>query len=191
MKFSIGPAHRSMILVTVLLAMPFLIAWGLYAFGWRPEKSGNYGELIQPPPQLPMSQLVKLDKQPIKRDDLLGKWQFVMVSSGPCREACRHTLHQMRQVHVSLNKEMSRLKRLWISTEAASDPAAAELQATYPDLQIAIPPKDGAWDTALPSADRAYLIDPLGNIILRYPADPDWNKVRRDVERLLKYSWTG
>jgi len=191
MKLPLNSAHRAMLLITTLLALPFLLAWGLYSYGWRPEKSGNYGELLQPAPQLPATALLKLDGQPLKREELLDKWQFVLVGNTPCAEACRHALHQMRQVQVSLNKDMPRLKRLWINPGAATDPATPDILKSWPDLQVARPPADPAWQTAFPTPERVYVIDPLGNIIMRYPADPDWKLVRKDIERLLKYSWTG
>lgn len=191
MKLTLNPAHRAMVLITVLLAMPFVLAWALYAYGWRPEKSGNYGELLQPPPTLPASALLKLDGQPLQREALLGKWQFVLVGDTACDETCRHSLHQMRQVQVSLNKEMGRLKRLWINPGVAKDAATPDILKQWPDLQIASAPADPAWAAAFPTMNRVYVVDPLGNIILRYPANPDWKLVRKDVERLLKYSWTG
>lgn len=190
MKLVLSPAQRSMLLITVLLAMPFVLGWALYAYGWRPAETGNYGELLQPPPVWPGSALVTPAGQALKREDLLGKWQFVYVGAAACTDSCRHSLHQMRQVQVSLNKEMGRMKRLWISPVAATDPAMPGILAEWPDLQIARAP-DATWAVAFPTPDRVYLVDPLGNVILRYPAEPDWKRVRKDIEKLLKYSWTG
>jgi len=38
---------------------------------------------------------------------------------------------------------------------------------------------------------RAILIDPRGNLIMTYPADVAAKNVRGDLERLLKFAWTG
>ncbi|HRE16158.1 MAG TPA: SCO family protein [Rhodocyclaceae bacterium] len=190
MKLPLNSAQRAILLIIVLLAMPFVLGWALYAYGWRPQTTGNYGELLQPPPQLPASALLRNDGQPLQRDALLGKWQFVLVGDTPCDDACRHALHQMRQVQVSLNKDMGRIKRLWINPGAATDPATPGILAEWPDLQVARAP-DAAWNTAFPTANRVYLVDPLGNVILRYPSDPDWKRVRKDIEKLMKTSWTG
>ncbi len=40
-------------------------------------------------------------------------------------------------------------------------------------------------------AASLYLIDPLGNLVLRYPDDPDIKGIARDLTRLLKASRIG
>ena len=39
--------------------------------------------------------------------------------------------------------------------------------------------------------DHIYLVDPLGNVMLRYPRDPDPSRVKKDLTRLLKVSRIG
>ena len=39
--------------------------------------------------------------------------------------------------------------------------------------------------------DHIWLIDPLGNLMLRWPKDADPNKMKRDVNKLLKASRVG
>lgn len=104
----------------------------------------------------------------------------------------------MRQVQVAQNKEMGRLRRLLVADDfsvLASDTAIPELRQSYPDLLIATPAasRQGEdWRMQLDSPDhRFYLIDPLGNIMMRYPEKPDMQGMRKDLERLLKYSWVG
>jgi hypothetical protein len=36
-----------------------------------------------------------------------------------------------------------------------------------------------------------YVVDPLGNLMMRYPEDPDPGRVIKDLERLLKLSRIG
>lgn len=192
---SLSPARRAILLVTFILSMPFALGFALYYFGWRPSSTGNYGELLQPPLRLPEHGLLRPDGRELPTSELKGKWLLVLAGDGHCDPLCLQRLHDMRQIQVSLNKEMGRLRRLWLGSTVARDPALPELKQTYPDLLIAAPdPGVGgeAWRTALDARQpRMYVVDPLGNVVLRYPDSPDPKGVRKDVERLLKYSWVG
>lgn len=195
---TLNPARRAILLITALLILPFVLAFGLYWLEWRPATLGNVGELIEPPRALPSSGLVGSDGNALKAGELLGKWTLVRVSPGQCDLACRDDLRQMRQVQVGLNKEMTRLRRVLMAGSAAQllgDPALPDLARSYPDLVFVAPAagSDGdAWrDTFLHAEQHFYVIDPLGNVMMRYPAMPDMQGMRKDLERLLKYSWVG
>lgn len=189
--------RRMMFLVTGLLALPFIVAFGLYWFEWRPAKLANHGELIQPPQALPETGLSLVDGRPLPTAELRRKWTLVMVAPSPCASACLQDLHQIRQVQVALNKEMVRLRRVLLGSSVAdlrTDPALAEIQRSYPDLIIAAPTADETgviWTTLAGAGYRFYVIDPLGNVMMRYPEKPEMQGMLRDLERLLKYSWVG
>lgn len=196
--FAPNPARRAILLVTALLLLPFALASGLYGFGWRPARPGNHGELIQPPLALPETSLRFTADQSLPTAGLRGKWTLVLVNKSRCDAACRHDLQQMRQVQVALNKEMGRLRRLLVAgdlPDLSADPAIPELRQSYPDLTIAAPAAgaDGnVWRGQPGNGEyRYYVIDPLGNVMMRYPENPDMQGMRKDLERLLKYSWTG
>lgn len=195
---TLNPARRAILLVTTLLAMPFAVAFGLYWFEWRPASLGNHGELIQPPLMLPESGLDFADGRAMPTAELRGKWTLLLISKGPCDDVCRQHLQQMRQVQVSLNKEMSRLRRVLLGDSVAGlagDAALPALRQRYPDLTILAPAsgKDGdPWRGAFDgTSHRFYVIDPLGNVMMRYTDNPDMQGMRKDLERLLKYSWVG
>lgn len=192
--FALTPARRTMLLIVALLTMPFAVAFGLYWFEWRPATLGNHGELIQPPQALPESGLAHIDGRPLPTSALRGKWALVRVSQGACDSACQSDLQQMRQVQVALNKEMARLQRVLIVSTPV-DPALPELRRLYPDLLIAAPTASRAgdlWRAALGSSKHHfYVIDPLGNVMMRYTDKPDMQGMHKDLERLLKYSWVG
>ena len=195
---TLNPARRAILLVTTLLAMPFAVAFGLYWFEWRPTTLGNHGELIQPTLPLPESGLDNADGRPLPTAELRGKWTLVLISKGPCAAICQQHLQQMRQVQVSLNKEMGRLHRVLLGDSSAalsSDTSLPALRQSYPDLLIAAPAagKDGdAWRSTLDGTNHSfYVIDPLGNVMMRYTDKPDMQGMRKDLERLLKYSWVG
>lgn len=187
-----GSGRRTLLLVLALFVLPVLVAAGMYVFGWRPEKTMNHGTLIRPPLALPDRGLSGTDGKPIAIEELRGKWLLLLAGSGPCDETCRGRLQQMRNVQVALNKDRDRIRRAWINPGAGADPALAELRRALPDLLVAQPAGD-AWTAIFGSAPghRLYLADPMGNVMMRYPDDADPQGVRKDLERLLKYSWIG
>lgn len=193
-------------LIAGLLALPFIIAFLLWHFGWQPGRAGNHGQLLAGA-NLPVLQLQENHFQKISTDatfspagaekglapdTMLGHWLLALAVPAECDADCLAQLQLARQVQVSLNKEMTRLKRGLIGPQLKDLAALKAAQQRWPDLRIAR--LDGAAWPTLRSADGAphlYLIDPRGQLVLRYPAAPDPKGVRRDLERLLKYSWLG
>lgn len=175
-------------LLVAVFVLPFIIGTGLFWSGWRPAKFANHGELLQPPQRLPESGLVHADGRPLPTSELRGKWLLLMPVDRACEAACQQNLRQMRQVHVALNKEQSRLQRVFISS-SASDPALVKMQQDFPDTVVAST-ANMAWRNALDvSGQTIYIVDPLGNIMMRYADPADMRGVLKDLERLLKYSW--
>lgn len=189
------PAHRTLLLLAAVFVLPFVIGTGLYWSGWRPEKFANHGELLQPPRVLPEDGLTHADGRPLPTSELRGKWLLVMPVNGSCDTPCLQNLKQMHQVHIALNKEQSRLQRVFIGGDV-SDPAlvaSQQLQHDFPDLVVAATKTNAAgtaWHSALDGSGHAiYIVDPLGNIMMRYAEPADMRGVLKDLERLLKYSW--
>lgn len=177
-------------LVASLLALPFVIAGGLYFVGWQPERTTNHGELLNPPLPLPASGLFSTDGQPLATGELHGKWLLVLSGSGPCAADCASRIDEMRRIQVSLNKEMGRLRRV-VLTDQPADPALASARQRQPDLVLARAP--AGWLPGLPRpADyRLHVVDPQGKLIMDYPVDVAAKDVRFDLDRLLKFAWTG
>jgi hypothetical protein len=98
----------------------------------------------------------------------------------------------MRQVRLAQGKEMNRLERVWLIDDGAK-PDPAVLQA-HTGLWVALGTEQ-AIAAALPaersSREHIYLIDPLGNLMLRFPRDAEPKPMIRDLVRLLKYSRSG
>ena len=191
-----APARRTLLLLAAVFILPLAIGTGLFWLDWRPEKFGNYGELLQPPRQLPESGLRHADGRPFPSFDLRGKWLLVLPLNGPCDSICQQTLQQMRQVHIALNKEQDRLQQVLIGSRGAGradDPIWVELPQRFPGLVLATVSADAAtsgWNRVLGGTGREiYVVDPLGKVMMRYSDPIDMRGVLRDLERLLKYSW--
>ncbi len=173
-------ARLKLVLIGALFALPLAAGWVAYLAGWVPGRTSNYGTLIAPRP---------IGAEPLPA--LRGRWVLVSFDSGACDAHCERKLYYMRQVRRAQGKEMGRVERLWLVTDALVP--RAELRAAIEGTRIAHPGAEVAAAFAAEgvAADHIYLVDPLGNLMLRFPRDPDPAKMVKDLERLLKYSGFG
>ena len=184
-------SRRTLLLVAAVCIAPFIGSFLLYYF-WQPSGRVNYGELIEgavlPAPALPRADAgdaVDLNK-------LRGKWLFVVADAGACDDYCNKKLWQVRQVRMTQGKHLDRIERLWLLTDDAL--VADKLRKDYEGMHF-VRAGDHAVLKALPVkgalVDHIWLVDPLGNIILRYPRDANPSKMKKDLERVLKVSRIG
>lgn len=182
--------RRVALLILALCATPTAAAWLAY-FVWQPQSRANYGELIEPR-QLRDSELRLLDGGPFRLSQLRGKWVMLHIDSGACTEGCRRKLVYMRQARLAQGKAMTRVERVWLLTDLVTpeDALAREFEGT----QIARA-EGSSILSELPAersrTDHIYVIDPLGNLMLRFPADPDPRRIVKDIARLLRASRIG
>ena len=175
------------ILAAVCLA-PFVASFAMYCL-WTPAGGQvNYGTLLTPRP-LPDAVLRTPSGDALPLASLRGKWILLTLDAPDCADACAKKLYATRQARTMTGKERERVHRLWLTTAEGAPPA--ELATAHPDLRIAA--ASPAILAALPAdaSGAIYLIDPLGNLILRYPADPDIKKLNKDLGRLLYASRIG
>jgi cytochrome oxidase Cu insertion factor (SCO1/SenC/PrrC family) len=169
---------------------PFVAAWITYYF-WMPSARMNYGDLVTPPHALPAVLGTREDGRPLTRGDLRGKWAMVQVDGGDCRAACSRKLYNMRQVRLAQGKNMDRIERVWLVADDA--PLAADDPELYKGMLVARVRDAAALD--LPAEadlrDHVYLVDPLGQVMLRFPRDADPTRMRKDIARLLRASQIG
>ena len=176
--------------VLVLCAAPVVAAWLAY-FVWPPASRSNYGELIEPRP-LPDPQLESGAGGAFRLSALRGKWLLVQLDRGDCGDACRKKLLYMRQARLTQGRGMERIERVWVVTDgSAVDPALlSEFEGTRV-LRAGTSGLAREFPAAGDPADHIYVVDPLGNLMLRYPRDPDPNGIKRDLARLLRASRIG
>jgi hypothetical protein len=179
-----------LLLVVGLLALPFVIAAGLYFVGWQPSRTGNHGQLLNPPRPLPADGLRLPDGQKLATADLNGKWLLVLSGSGPCDAGCARRIDEMRRIQVSLDKQMGRVRRV-VLTDLASDPELVAARQRQPDLVLAAAPDGWLPGAGSRTGYRLHIVDPQGKLIMAYPEDAEAKGIRADLDRLLKFAWTG
>jgi hypothetical protein len=180
-----------MLLVLLVCATPVLASYFMY-FVVRPDARSNYGTLIQPTRGLPPLALHTLDGVPATADSLKGQWLLAMVGPADCPMACQQRLYAQRQLREMLGRERDRVDKVWFVT-GEGEPSATLLAALGDDpaLHILRTPRDAVagWLAPAPGAaldDHLYLIDPMGEWMMRFPPDADPARVKRDLERLLR-----
>jgi hypothetical protein len=175
----VKPSQNKLLLIGAICLAPFALAGLAYLLHWTPGNAGNYGELIEPR---------SLSGPPL--DASRGKWVLVIFDGAACDAYCEKKLYIIRQVRRAQGQDMERIERLWLITDGG---------VPRPELLAAIKGTHAVrqYDPALPrnfpgnAPDHIYLVDPLGNLMLRFPRDPDPSRVIKDLQRLLKYSRVG
>ena len=169
--------------------------WMYYATDWRPATRVNHGELIEPARPLPSVELPVAIGDPAAAAHLLrDKWSVVYIGPGSCSEACRHTLYIMRQTRLSLNNDMTRVARVFLATGECC--ARELLRREHPGLQVI----DASGAAASPllrlfpdtaRENSLYIVDPLGNLMMRYDVRQDPKGLLEDLRKLLRLSHIG
>ena len=173
---------RMLAILAGLFLLPLATAfWVYYGTDWRPVRTINHGELITPARPLPDGTFQK-------------KWTLVYIGDGQCNDDCRKALYTMRQTRLSLNADMSRVDRVFLAT--ANCCVQDFLAHEHPGLQLV--DAAGASASALlpvfPTDERAYMlfiVDPLGNLMMRYDVRQNPKGLLQDLKKLLSLSHIG
>jgi hypothetical protein len=179
--------------VLLICAAPVIASYVTY-YGLRPEGRRNFGQLVSPQRPLPDQVVTALDGSSRNLRSLKGQWLLVVVAAAGCDAVCQNHLYLQRQLQTSLGKDADRLDRVWLVTDAAPLPPGM-LPALANATVLRVPPAVLAgWLQAADGqalADHLYLVDPVGNWMLRFPAQLDLSgaaRAKRDLERLLRAS---
>lgn len=182
------------LLLAIFFTVPLLVVVAMIKFDWRPNGK-SYGELIQPPISIAHSTHWVSDNQQALPTFWQDKWNIVLIAR-ECDAGCMQRLYDLRQIYVSMYKDMVRVQRVLITQQADT----TSIRARYPDLLIINGRTEqvaelgsmlsGGGQNTL-DAQRVYFIDPLGNIMMQYGPDMEAKWIRKDLVKLLKASWAG
>jgi cytochrome oxidase Cu insertion factor (SCO1/SenC/PrrC family) len=184
-----------LLLLAVVCAAPIVVSYLTYYVFKPAGGKTNYGALIEPQRPIPESLTVTDENgKPIKLDSLRGRWLMISVDRSACGEACVTKLYFMRQVRAAQGPERERVVTVWLRTDSAAVPGV--ITHAYPDTRalIAAPAAVAAWlpaGSGTQDTDHIYLVDPNGNLMMRFPKNPDPSKIKVDLTKLLKWSRIG
>ncbi|MBS0613148.1 MAG: cytochrome oxidase assembly protein [Proteobacteria bacterium] len=170
------------------LGVSFLIYYGHGSLS--PGKRLNHGELLEPVQPLRHPELTLADGSHPGEAFFRHHWTLLFAGDGRCDARCGQALYDTRQVRLALNRDASRVQRLFLASGQCCD--FDELRREHPDLAVArVTPGDALLAQLPGDPGNIYLIDPLGNLVMRYGADAPAKGMLEDLKRLLKLSQIG
>lgn len=196
-------SRQAFVLLALLFMTPAFVAWVMHNSseqGWRPDGTTNRGTLIHPARPLTLPADIMVGEQPAT-EYLQGLWTLVYIGDGDCDAVCIENIYKMRQIRTAQNENMRRIQRVYlVRDEALSPELQALLEKEYKDMAVQlisaeqfgqIEPFFRVDEGSLLDTERVYIVDPLGNLMMRYPPDADPSGMLKDLKKLLKYSKIG
>lgn len=188
--------ERSNTTLWLLLAsfiLPAILAYAYYFFGDRPEPD-TYGELITPVIDIEKLELTDVLDNPISRNELISTWRMFYITADTCPEQCQQSLYNMRQINIALGKNQSRVGHAVLHTAPVQPgfidllekqhPHVLRARITEQKLQL-LKLQNPAHQSAI------YLMDPNGNIMMRFVDGLDPKLILKEINKLLKISRIG
>jgi hypothetical protein len=193
-----------LLMVLAVCASPLIFSYLTY-YVIKPSARTNFGALIDPRAHpIPALGATTLDGKPAGLDAYKGKWIMLKVGPAACDQACREQMFGIRQVRSMTGKEMTRVERVWLVTDA--EPLETVLMRELDGVRMLRAPAAAvaAWLPLEPGAtleNSIFLIDPLGNLMMRFPPVPagateeqkvqHYARIKKDMAKLLKASAIG
>ncbi len=186
-------ARLKLLLLFAVCCAPVVASYLTYYF-FRPDARRNFGDLIEP--QQPIPSLIVKNQQggDVPLTSLRGQWLLITVNQGPCSKVCQDNLYYQRQLHELMGKDKDRIDKVTLMLDdtpidPALLPALKDVTVLRADAKAI-----GEWLKPQPTqalANHIYIVDPLGNWMMRLPPITDLSvasKAKRDLERLMRAS---
>ena len=174
-------------LILAVCVVPIIASTALY-YLWTPSRYVNHGELLDPVPLAGVA-FTRTGGDQFDFNELNGRWVFLSIDDGACNDYCEKKLYLMRQIRLTQGKDADRIERVWLVRDGQrpSVEALTEYEGTHAIVLVRNEglnrfPADGK------RTDYIYLIDPLGNLMMRYPPDADPSRMKKDIAKLLRIS---
>ncbi len=199
-----GPLSRSvrnrkrltLIALMALFLSPVIAAWL-----WTPDTFRNRGELIDPPRPLVNVQMISADGTNVDLATLFGRWTYVFFVEAGCDESCKQLADAIERVRLTQGKNEKRVRLMMITLNPDSLSSLEEIRLNIPKtivLGVSASQKDQLLrqfmlrgGESMPQSDNVFLVDPMGNLMMNYPAKTDPTDLRKDISRLLRASRIG
>jgi hypothetical protein len=183
-----------LILILGVCAAPMVFSYFTY-FVIKPGSRTNYGAILDPR-RYPMPHLGTqlLGGAATELNVYKGKWILLQADGGACDASCQKKLYDIRQLRLTQGREMDRIERVWLITD--NEPIDTLLLRAYDGAHL-LRVQESTLKKWLPTEsdtnihDHIYVIDPLGNLMMRFPKNADPNKIKRDIAKLLRASAIG
>jgi hypothetical protein len=183
------------LLVLLACAAPVIVSYFTY-YVWRPSARNNYAELILPSHAIPADLGLRAqDGSLVDAKSLAGQWLVVVVAGGSCDKRCEDHLYEQRQLREMAGRERERIDRVWLVVDEAPLRAPIAQAVTTGDSPATVLRVQRAalerWLQPAPGhalEDHVYVVDPMGEWMMRAPAELDPKRFHNDLDRLLRAS---
>ena len=172
-----------LLLIVLGVIGPMVLATGMYKLQfWVPEGRSYHGELIGNG-QTRADLGVQADEE---------RWQILVTAPKDCAVDCQQLVYLARQIQIGLGRDAGRASHALAAAQPVSADYEAKLTREYPQLQRY--PLD-ATTLSKTTGDKAtpqlWIIDPHGNLVLRYEPNVKGKDLLNDLRHLLKLSNIG
>ncbi|MGY2342327.1 hypothetical protein ACW9HW_24160 [Pseudomonas sp. SDO5532_S415] len=172
-----------LLLIVLGVVGPMILATGMYKWQfWVPEGRSYHGELIG-------NGQTRADLGVQAQED---RWQLLVTAPKACSVDCQQLVYLARQIQIGLGRDAGRASHALAVTQPLSSDYEAKLQREYPQLQR-YPLDSQIYTKGAQSNEAAHLwiIDPHGNLVLRYDPSVKGKDLLNDLRHLLKLSNIG
>jgi len=175
-----------LLLILAVVIGPMLLASAMYRFDfWVPETRTYDGTLVatgQGRDALGVTAPVAAEP----------RWELLVTAPDGCAEECQQLVYLARQINIGLAREAGRASHALASGQALTVDYDQRLQREYPQLQrYSLDPAVYARHPEAPGGAQLWIIDPHGNLVLRYDAKANGKAILDDLKHLLKISQIG
>ena len=183
--------------VVISFVAPVVAAYALFFLGVTPPAFSNKGELLAPIIDVESFALSDDSNNHMDRDAITEhKWHMIYFVGSSCDDACNQTLYNMRQINIAAGKNANRLQRLLVHLETPGEEFQALITKEYPQARHVNASSESiaaALQEVGPQfrANEIYIMDPLGNIMLRFTQDQSYKDILHDLNKLFKVSQIG
>ncbi|OEC71941.1 hypothetical protein A7D21_00685 [Pseudomonas sp. AP19] len=172
-----------LILILMMVIGPMALATFMYKLQfWVPDSRSYHGEMIG-------NGQTRADIG-VQADE--DRWQLLVTAPTACAAECQQLVYLARQLQISLGRDASRASHALASAQSVSTEYDAKLNAEYPQLQrYPLDLSTFTKDAAVPGDAQLWIVDPHGNLVLRYDAKVKGKDLLNDLRLLLKLSNIG
>jgi len=183
--------------VMAAFILPVALAYGLYFLEIAPPSFNNRGELLNPIQDIVALELKNENGKRLSRDEITqGQWHLIYFAGAMCDTTCNSVLQKLRQIHGATAKNSDRLSRLIVHLEPADTKFNELISKSYSKTRHASTDRQtvlSAMQLVKPDLDanEVYLMDPIGNVLMRYTEKHSRKDILSDLKKLFKVSQIG
>ncbi len=159
----------------------------------------NHGEILNPIVHIRSFELKDENNEIIPEGELTYKWRIISFIGKDCDQQCESRLFDSRQIHTSLGKNQHRLIRMFVHLEPAGESLSALIAEKHSNITrvngdatiIINALGDNIRDNASIQNNEIYIMDPMGNVMMRFTQEQPNKEFLHDLKKLLKASQIG